>query len=164
MDWHFRSRSHHCDDCEAAFEDKQPYRTILFRGMESLERRDTCPGCWEQKHKTEPGAMGGYISHWQGVYEVPPPPPEATDVPVSPPASRFAVITIAVLAVLFMVVAAAIAIFRSYRNRSLARPFQFVALSSDEDTDVDARIACSSDLLSVLESTASSDSIIPAID
>ncbi|KNC53638.1 SD protease [Thecamonas trahens ATCC 50062] len=94
----------------------------------------------------------------------PPPPPEATDVPVSPPASRFAVITIAVLAVLFMVVAAAIAIFRSYRNRSLARPFQFVALSSDEDTDVDARIACSSDLLSDLESTASSDSIIPAID
>ena len=75
MDWHFRSRSHHCDDCEAAFKDKQPYRTILFRGMDSLERRDICPGCWEQKHKTEPGAMGGYISHWQGVYEVPPPPP-----------------------------------------------------------------------------------------
>ena len=75
MDWHFRSRSHHCDDCEAAFEDKQPYHTILFSGMESLERRDICPGCWEQKHKTEPGAMGGYISHWQGVYEVPPPPP-----------------------------------------------------------------------------------------
>ena len=75
MDWHFRSRSHHCDDCEAAFEDKQPYHTILFRGMESLERRDICPGCWEQKHETEPGAIGGYISHWQGVYEVPPPPP-----------------------------------------------------------------------------------------
>ena len=75
MDWHFRSRSHHCDDCETAFEDKQPYHTILFRGMGSLERRDICPGCWEQKHKTEPGAMGGYISHWQGVYEVPPPPP-----------------------------------------------------------------------------------------
>ncbi|MDP7050011.1 MAG: hypothetical protein QF721_11200 [Verrucomicrobiota bacterium] len=43
--------------------------------MESLERRDICPGCWEQKHKAEPGAMGGYISHWQGVYEMPPPPP-----------------------------------------------------------------------------------------
>ena len=80
MDWHFRSRSHHCDDCEAAFEDKQPYHTILFRGMESLERRDICPGCWAQKHGTEPGAIGGYISHWQGVYEVPPPPPpEATE-------------------------------------------------------------------------------------
>jgi len=74
MDWHFRSRSHHCDDCETAFEDKQPYHTILFRGMESLERRDICPGCWEQKYKAEPGAMGGYISNWQGVYEVPPPP------------------------------------------------------------------------------------------
>ena len=43
--------------------------------MESLERRDICPGCWEQKHKAEPGAMGGYISNWQGVHEVPPPPP-----------------------------------------------------------------------------------------
>ena len=70
MDWHFRSRSHHCDDCEAAFEDKQPYHTILFQGMESLERQDICPSCWEQKHKAKPGAMGGYISHWQGVYEV----------------------------------------------------------------------------------------------
>ena len=77
MDWHFRSRSNHCNDCESAFEDKHPYHTILFRGMESLERMDICPGCRKQKHETEPGAMGGYISHWQGVYEVPPPPPEA---------------------------------------------------------------------------------------
>ena len=75
MDWHFRSRSHQCNECEAAFEDEQPYHTILFRGMESLERRDICPGCWTKNHKAEPGKLGGYISHWQGVYEVPPPPP-----------------------------------------------------------------------------------------
>ncbi len=43
--------------------------------MESLERRDICPGCWTKNHKAEPGKLGGYISHWQGVYEVPPPPP-----------------------------------------------------------------------------------------
>ena len=78
MDWHFRSRSHQCNECEAAFEDEQPYHTILFRGMESLERRDICPGCWTKNHKAEPGKLGGYISHWQGVYEGPtPPPPEA---------------------------------------------------------------------------------------
>ena len=75
MDWHFRSRSHQCNECETAFEDEQPYHTILFRGMESLERRDICPGCWDKNHKAEPGKTDGYISHWQGVYEVPPPPP-----------------------------------------------------------------------------------------
>ena len=75
MDWHFRSRSHQCNDCEAAFEDEQPYHTILFRGMENLERRDICPGCWDKTYKAAPKKTEGYISHWQGVYEVPPPPP-----------------------------------------------------------------------------------------
>ncbi len=75
MDWHFRSRSQQCNECETAFEDEQPYHTILFRGMESLERRDICPDCWDKNHKAEPGKTDGYISHWQGVYEVPPPPP-----------------------------------------------------------------------------------------
>ena len=75
MDWHFRSRSHQCNDCETAFVDEQPYRTILFQGFESLERRDICPDCWDKIYKTEPGKIEGYISHWQGIYEIPPPPP-----------------------------------------------------------------------------------------
>ena len=75
MDWHFRSRSNRCKDCEAAFEDEQPYHTILFRGIESLERQDICSTCWDKTHKANPKKIQGYISHWQGIYEVPPPPP-----------------------------------------------------------------------------------------
>ena len=75
MDWHFRSRSNQCKDCEAAFEDEQPYHTILFRGIESLERQDICSTCWDKTYKTNPKKIQGYISHWQGIYEVPPPPP-----------------------------------------------------------------------------------------
>ena len=75
MDWHFRSRSNQCKDCETAFEDEQPYHTILFRGLESLERQDICPNCWDKTYKANPKETQGYISHWQGIYEVPPPPP-----------------------------------------------------------------------------------------
>jgi len=75
MDWHFRSRSNQCKDCETAFEDEQPYHTILFRGIESLERQDICPKCWDKTYKANPKDIQGYISHWQGIYEVPPPPP-----------------------------------------------------------------------------------------
>ena len=75
MDWHFRSRSNQCKDCETAFEDEQPYHTILFRGLENLERQDICPNCWDKTYKANPKETQGYISHWQGIYEVPPPPP-----------------------------------------------------------------------------------------
>ena len=75
MDWHFRSRSNQCKDCEIAFADEQPYHTILFRGIESLERQDMCPTCWGKAYKANPKDTQGYISHWQGIYEVPPPPP-----------------------------------------------------------------------------------------
>ena len=75
MDWHFRSRSNQCKDCEIAFEDEQPYHTILFQGIENLERQDICTKCWEKTYKANPKDTQGYISHWQGIYEVPPPPP-----------------------------------------------------------------------------------------
>jgi len=34
-----------------------------------------CPTCWDKAYKTNPKDTQGYISHWQGIYEVPPPPP-----------------------------------------------------------------------------------------
>ena len=37
-----------------------------------------CEACWKQEHGEEAADRKGFISHWQGVYEAPPPaPPEA---------------------------------------------------------------------------------------
>src|SRR6185295_5300042 len=76
-DWHFQSRSHACQACGKHFADKQPYHTVLADGKQEIQRLDLCESCWKSESE---GARDrkGFISHWQGVYETPPPaPPEA---------------------------------------------------------------------------------------
>jgi hypothetical protein len=77
-DWNIQSRAHGCQACGKAFADKQPYHTLLHDRRQVFERLDICPECWQAQHVEGAAERKGFVSHWQGVYEAPPPPaPEA---------------------------------------------------------------------------------------
>jgi len=75
-DWNIQTRAHTCQQCGKAFTDQEPYHTVLFEDQASYVRRDVCAACWlagrEKPNENAPHT----ISHWQGVYELPPPPSE----------------------------------------------------------------------------------------
>ena len=76
-DWNIQSRGHQCHICQKPFEDKTGYHTVLGYENKEYIRHDICEPCWINASE---GATDrkGYISHWQGTYEAPPPaPPEA---------------------------------------------------------------------------------------
>jgi hypothetical protein len=76
-EWNIQSRAHACQACSRHFADQQPYHTVLFDLRSEIQRLDLCEPCWKGEGD---GARDrkGFISHWQGVYEAPPPaPPEA---------------------------------------------------------------------------------------
>lgn len=78
IDWHIQSRSRACRECERAFEAKQRYYTFLYETREGFERTDVCIRCWEEQFQHGASEKKGFISHWQGVFLLPPPPePEA---------------------------------------------------------------------------------------
>jgi hypothetical protein len=56
--------------CSQPFADKQSYHTLLFDESPELRRSDICETCW----KSAEGARErkGFISHWVGIYELPP--------------------------------------------------------------------------------------------
>jgi hypothetical protein len=72
-DWNIQSRSPICGACEQPFADKQTYHTILVEETEGMNRSDVCQACWEADARKALRAQEGFVSHWQGVYEVPPP-------------------------------------------------------------------------------------------
>lgn len=72
-DWNIQSRAHACGACERPFVDKAPYHTALFDDADGLQRRDVCQECWEGAVQDKVRSQAGFISHWQGVYEAPPP-------------------------------------------------------------------------------------------
>ena len=77
-EWNIQSRAHACQACEKHFADKQHYHTILLDLKHEIQRRDLCESCWKEEHGEGASDRKGFISHWQGVYEAPPPaPPEA---------------------------------------------------------------------------------------
>jgi hypothetical protein len=77
-DWNIQSRAHACQACGKAFADQQPYHTLLHDRRQVFERLDICPECWQAQHVEGAAERKGFVSHWQGVYEAPPPPaPEA---------------------------------------------------------------------------------------
>ena len=77
-EWNIQSRAHACQACEKHFADKQQYHTILVDLRHEIQRRDLCESCWKEEHGGGAADRKGFISHWQGVYEAPPPaPPEA---------------------------------------------------------------------------------------
>ena len=72
-DWNIQSRAHVCEACEAPFADQQPYHTVLVAAKSEFLRQDVCATCWQQKF-ADAQSRTGFISHWQGVYQAPPPP------------------------------------------------------------------------------------------
>jgi hypothetical protein len=72
-EWNIQSRAHACQACEKHFADKQPYHTILLDLRHEIQRRDLCESCWKAEHGEGAADRKGFISHWQGVYEAPPP-------------------------------------------------------------------------------------------
>lgn len=76
-DWNIQARARACQACERAFSDKEAFHTLLFEHRSGFERLDVCGGCWEEQHRHGATDRKGFVSHWQGVYLVPPPaPPE----------------------------------------------------------------------------------------
>jgi hypothetical protein len=76
IDWNIQGRAQACQACEAAFTDRQPYYTVLCEERAGYFRKDICAACWEKEVVTETREAKGYVSHWQGVYEVPAPQPD----------------------------------------------------------------------------------------
>jgi len=72
-DWNIQSRASACESCAKPFADRQPLRTLLFdEHAENLRRMDVCDACWQSQFSDGARERKGFISHWQGIFEVPP--------------------------------------------------------------------------------------------
>jgi hypothetical protein len=77
-EWNIQSRAHACEACSRSFGDKQTLHTLLFdERTEDLRRSDICEACWQSQFSDGARQRKGFISHWQGIYEVPTPPVDA---------------------------------------------------------------------------------------
>jgi hypothetical protein len=72
-EWNIQSRAHACEACSQLFADKQPYHTLLLDEPPALRRSDICEPCWQKQSAADARSRAGFISHWQGIFEVPPP-------------------------------------------------------------------------------------------
>ncbi len=75
IDWKIRSRSHECEACKVKFNDEQVYHTLLFAERKEHQRVDVCRDCWDEQYGHGASDRKGFISHWSGIFHVPPPPP-----------------------------------------------------------------------------------------
>ncbi len=76
-EWNIQGRAHACQACSGSFMDKQPYHTLLFDEKQLFHRVDVCERCWSEQYSQGAQERKGFVSHWQGIYEAPPPaPPE----------------------------------------------------------------------------------------
>lgn len=76
IEWNIQSRAHACRSCGRQFADKQPYHTLLFDEKAGYERLDVCESCWSAQFSQGATSRKGFVSHWQGVFEIPPAQPE----------------------------------------------------------------------------------------
>jgi hypothetical protein len=76
IEWNIQSRGHACRACGRPFADQQPYHTLLFDERQTYERIDVCEGCWTRQYSQGATSRKGFVSHWQGVFEVSAPRPE----------------------------------------------------------------------------------------
>ena len=73
-EWNIQSRAPACESCARPFADRQPYHTLLSdERAENLRRMDICETCWQRQFSDGARERKGFISHWQGIFEVPPP-------------------------------------------------------------------------------------------
>ena len=76
-EWNLQSRARHCQSCQRPFVDKTAYHTVLFEDKQQYHRLDICADCWAAQYAEGVRDRKGFISHWQGIYQAPPPaPPE----------------------------------------------------------------------------------------
>ena len=71
IDWNIQSRAHACQACGKPFLDDQPFHTLLFDQKRGYERLDVCEPCWRAQYSQGATSRKGFISHWQGVFELP---------------------------------------------------------------------------------------------
>jgi hypothetical protein len=71
-EWNIQARAHVCQACGRAFADKQSYHTLLFDEKQQFRREDVCDPCWQTQFSQGAADRRGFVSYWQGVYEVPP--------------------------------------------------------------------------------------------
>lgn len=77
-DWNIQSRAHQCQACAKPFKDQQVFHTLLFDEKQAFKRLDICRACWEEQYSLGASDRKGFVSHWHGTYEAPPPaPPDA---------------------------------------------------------------------------------------
>ena len=72
-EWNIQSRAHACTTCARPFADQQPFHTLLLTEASQLRRTDICEECWQKQASQIASSHEGFISHWHGVYQVPPP-------------------------------------------------------------------------------------------
>ena len=71
-EWNIQSRASACESCARPFADQQPLHTLLFdEHAENLRRMDICEACWQGQFSDGARERKGFISHWQGIFEVP---------------------------------------------------------------------------------------------
>ena len=72
-EWNIQSRATACEACAQPFADKQPLHTLLFDESPELRRMDICETCWQNQFSHGARDRKGFISHWQGIFEMPAP-------------------------------------------------------------------------------------------
>jgi hypothetical protein len=76
IEWNIQSRAFACQACAKPFVDQQPYHTLLSDGKLGYERFDVCEPCWTAQYGEGAADRKGFVSHWQGMFEVAPVQPE----------------------------------------------------------------------------------------
>jgi hypothetical protein len=79
MEWNIQTRAHVCRECGRGFRSRETLHTLLFDERHGFERVDVCEGCWSAQVSQAANHRKGFVSHWVGVYE-PPPPPSAEPI------------------------------------------------------------------------------------
>ena len=79
MEWNIQSRGHACRECNRAFRSRESLHTLLFDERHGFERLDVCETCWSGQFSQAANHRKGFVSHWIGTYE-PPPPPSAEPI------------------------------------------------------------------------------------
>ena len=76
IDWNIQCRAHACQACGRRFLDRQPYHTLLSDAKAGYDRLDVCEPCWAAQFSQGATSRKGFVSHWQGVFQVPPARPD----------------------------------------------------------------------------------------
>jgi hypothetical protein len=72
IEWNIQSRGHVCQGCHRHFADHESFHTLLFDQKQCYERLDVCDACWRAQYSQGATDRKGFVSYWQGLYEVPP--------------------------------------------------------------------------------------------